>query len=122
MIDVEENDDVKLFAETCLNISMDELNKIKTPVKVSSPKIILQTYADSQNTYYFLLNTDRKNKTENITVDFGCKTAIQEWSAVSGEKYMIAADIDKLTVSFEPGEMKIFVDCSECIDLSLIHI
>lgn len=117
LVDASESEEAIQFAKECLQMQTDDLKKLSDKIEISSPQILLQTYQDNNHTYYFLLNENRTTPVQNVSISFGEEICLQEWNPIDGEKQSIKVDNGLLTTQFAAGQLKLFVDCSESIDI-----
>lgn len=121
LVDAEESDAACEFAKTCTTLSIEQLKTLNDQVQIQSEKIILQTYQDENHKYYFMLNTDRTHRVESVDIDFGEDVCIQEWDPETGNAESLQTENNHLCVTFEAGQLRLFVDCSENLEIVPEH-
>lgn len=109
LVDAEESDAAKTFADVCEKTEIENLAELRDKILVSSDKIIIQTYKDEENKYCFLLNTDPDNSVKGVTTDFGKDVSLQLWDTVSGEIFSVDCNNGKYTTDFEAGQLILLV-------------
>lgn len=110
LVDAVPSDEAQRLAGICERTTVEGLKDLTPDTFLSSPKIMLQTYRDENRTYYLLLNTDTDHAENGVTVRFNEKTPVIEYTLLTGESELLAADTESLTLNFAPGELKVLTD------------
>ncbi len=77
---------------------------------VSSNKIAMQVMSHPEGTLFHLLNLDRENGCDNVTISFKNDGFVEKWDARSGEVSLVArGKKPSVTVDFAPSQEFLFI-------------